>query len=246
MITNQKENIYFIISVIVSVLIYLTLIFSIVGILYIILGMIIVLITHGLFIGNIKGNSIKVSEKQLPEIYKVANKLSKKIGLDRIPDIYVLESGGMLNAFATKFLGRNFIIVYSDVLELAYESGESAVEFILCHELAHIKCNHNTKHLFIYPAMIIPFLGTAYSRACEYTCDIYAATHTPNDSIEGLLILGIGKKLYKQVSVQEICNQVQYNEGFWTWFSEILSTHPTLIKRIKKYNDIKNKNALKI
>ena len=225
----KKERFYFVISLVISVLLYIILIFSII---YGIIGAIFGLIAHGLLIGNIRGNAVKVSERQFSDVYDIARNISNRMELRSMPDIYIVESGGILNAFATKFLGRHFAVIYSDVLELAYQEGESAVEFIISHELAHIKRGHLSWRLFLYPSMLIPFLGTAYSRACEYTCDRFAAHLKPQGSIDGLLVLAVGKKLYKKINVNELRNQSKEEKGFWVWFSEVLSTHPNLTKRV--------------
>lgn len=228
-----KERIYFVISLIVSIILYLLLIVSIVGLVYLIMGAIITLFTHGIFIGNIRGNGIKLSEHQFPEAYQIAKKLSNEMGFFQVPDIYIMESGGLINAFATRFMGRNFIVIYTDVLELAYEEGEDALAFVICHELAHIKRKHLSRRWILLPANFMPFLGSAYSRACEYTCDLVGAYHVPKGAISGLLVLAAGKKLYRKVNVAAISHQAKDEGGFWVWFSEIISTHPNLAKRVR-------------
>ena len=107
--------------------------------------------------------------------------------LNPVPAIYVLQAGGLLNAFATRFLGRSFVVIYSDVLELAYMKGEAELAFVICHELAHIKRKHLAWRWFLYPSMLIPFLGAAYSRACEYTCDRFGAHYRPDGALGGFL-----------------------------------------------------------
>lgn len=150
----------------------------------------------------------------------------------KMPEIYVLQQGGMLNALATKFLGKNFVVIYSDVLEVAYSEGEDALRFIISHEIAHHKRNHLVKHFWLMPAQFIPFLGPAYSRACEYSCDYIATFVQPNNAINGLLILVAGKKLYKRMAVSEFLKTTQLESGFWTWFAEITASHPHLCKRV--------------
>ena len=231
-LVHPKEKIYFRILLVISLIGYLILIFSIAGIGYLVAGMIITLILHGLFIGALRGNGIRVSEKQFPEVYRLTEQYANQMGLSPVPSVYVLQAGGLLNAFATRFLGRNFVIIYSDVFELAYEK-ESALAFIICHELAHLKRKHLTKLWLLYPAMIIPFLGSAYSRACEYTCDRFGAHFRPDGASLGFLILAAGKKLYRNVNLQEYIDQAENERGFWVWFSEIVSSHPNLPKRIK-------------
>ncbi|HXG37759.1 MAG TPA: M48 family metallopeptidase [Bacteroidota bacterium] len=229
---HPKEQLYFGISLVVSILIYVLLVVSIVGVVYILLGAAIGLIVHGYFIGHIRGNAIRVSEKQFQEVYRIASELSLQMGLNPVPAIYILQAGGVLNAFATKFLGRNFIVIYSDVLELAYEKGEAELAFVLSHELAHIKRKHLTWRWLLYPSNLIPFLSQAYSRSCEYTCDRFGAHFRPNGAIGGLLVLSAGKKLFRNVNAQEFSNQTYTETGFWVWFSEILSSHPHLMHRI--------------
>lgn len=231
-LVSPKERVYFGICLVISLLVYLALVVSIVGIVYIAIGAIIAVIVHGLFIGSMRGNGIRVSEKQFPEVYRIASQLANHMGLNPMPAIYVLQAGGLLNAFATKFLGRSFVVIYSDVLELAYSKGESELAFVICHELAHIKRKHLTWRWLLYPSMLVPFLGAAYSRACEYTCDRFGAHYSPDGAVGGLLVLASGKKLYRNVNQQEFSNQATTERGFWIWFSEVLSTHPNLPKRV--------------
>ncbi|MEJ8554159.1 M48 family metallopeptidase [Tepidibacter sp. Z1-5] len=237
---NKKENIYFIIALIASLIFGTIFIISSLGfgLLYLSIVIIISLFLHGLLIGNLKGNAIKVSNKQLPKVYEYIKDFSNTLDLKKVPDVYIVQSGGMLNAFATKFLGKNFVVIYSDVLEMAYEKGENAVKFIVCHELTHIKRNHMTKNALILGSAFIPFLHTAYSRACEYTCDSFATKLVPTGAIDGLLALACGKKLYRKINIDEYCNQIVYESGFFTWFHEVNSTHPNLTKRVKNAIDL--------
>ena len=115
----------------------------------------------------------------------------------------MIQAGGLLNAFATRFFGRDFVVIYSDVLELAYSEGDAELAFVICHELAHIKRKHLTRRLLLYPSMLIPFLGAAYSRACEYTCDRFGAHYQPDGALGGLLVLAAGKMLYHK-STREV------------------------------------------
>lgn len=229
---HPKEKRYFTLSLVISVLIYLLMIISIIGVIYLLIGIIISFIAHGLFIGNIRGNGIKISETQFPEVYHLSKQIASTMGMESVPDIYILQSGGMINAFATKFLGRTFVILYSEVFELAYHEGEAELAFIISHEFAHLKRKHVSHRILLFPSMFIPFLSQAYSRACEYTCDNFAAYYQTAGAENGLLILAVGKELYRKVNIKEYIKQGEIDGGFWIRFSEILSTHPNLPKRI--------------
>lgn len=154
--------------------------------------------------------------------------------LKKVPDVYVLQSGGMLNAFATRFFRKNMVIVYSEIFDLIEDGLEDELYFILVHELAHIKRNHIGKMAFILPSMWIPGLAETYLRACEYTCDRYAAYYSGNlgSSKNSLMMLAIGKKLFYRTEQSEYMKQINQEKGFFVWLSEFISTHPPLPKRI--------------
>lgn len=204
------------------------------------------LIAGIMLIGHLRGNAIKINDRQFPEIYEILKRNSDRLELKKAPEMYLLQSGGILNAFATKFSGRNYIVLYSDVLSAAYQEGIHAVEFIISHELGHIKRNHLGKFnsLFLLPARIIPFLGHAYSRACEYTCDSIGYSLCPEGAEKGILILAAGKDLYKKVNTQELLNNIAYEDGFVMWVVELLMTHPCLVKRIEELDRLRRQDLL--
>ena len=234
-LVHPKEKMYFAITVVVSVLLYLSVFFIFgffVGIGYLVSLAAFLLVGQGLFLGNLKGNAVQVSERQLPDIHQLTVGLSREMGLRQVPEVYIVQSGGVLNALASWFFGKDFVVIYSDVLELAYENGEPAVAFVLAHELAHVKRKHVILRLLFFPGMLMPFLGKAYSRACEYTCDRLGAHWRPDGAADGLRVLAAGKRLYTRVDIEEFRTQGIRDRGFWTWFAEILSTHPYLSNRL--------------
>jgi Zn-dependent protease with chaperone function len=232
-LVHPKERVYFGICLALSVMSYLLLVISLIGLVYIMIGVPIALFVHGLFMGRVRGNGVRVSATQFPEVHRLAWQLAKEMELQPLPAIYVLQAGGLLNAFATRFLGRSFVVIYSDVLELAYAQGEAELAFVLCHEFAHIKRGHLKWRWALYPAMLVPFLGSAYSRACEYTCDRFGAGYRPAGAAGGLLSLAAGTTLYRRVNADEYGLQAEHDRGFWVWLAEITSSHPMLPSRVR-------------
>ena len=176
----------------------------------------------------------------------MADRHSRRLGMDETPAIFVLQSGGVLNAFATRFLGRNFVILYSDVLALATQKGEKAVSFVVGHELGHVQRKHMTRRALLYPAMMFPFLGGAYSRACEYTCDRFGNALEPEGGVDGLLVLAAGRDLYTQVNSTEYARQRETESGFFVRFAEILSTHPNLTKRVAALDSVRQRESIPV
>jgi Zn-dependent protease with chaperone function len=237
---NPRERFLYALMVVVSLLVYGGLLLAGLAkpqvgasiLMYAVMFSLLALFAHGIALGRVRGNAVRVSEKQFPQLHRLATAHSRKLGLKQVPAVYVMQSGGLLNAFATRFLGRDFVIINSDVLELALAQGEAAVGFIVGHELGHVWRGHLKYRLLMAPGLIMPYLGPAYSRACEYTCDRIGAFCQPEGAISGLLVLAAGKQLHAHVDVREYAAQAVTEQSFWTKRAEIISSHPHLPKRV--------------
>lgn len=198
-----------------------------------------------LLVGNLRNNAVRVSPLQFPELFAILKKQSEKLGLKKVPAMYILQSGGLLNAFATKLWGGSYVILYSDIVDAAYQEGMPAVEFIIGHELGHIARKHvnGLWNWFILPAKFIPFLSSAYSRAREFTCDSIGYALCPEGAEKGLLVLAAGKRLHKKINVDELIWNYHQEKGFISWYDEIVSTHPPLIKRIERFHAVTQDTA---
>lgn len=244
-LVNKKERFYFFVLLSLNSLFYFLMFVAFIKlehlaagistiIFYLLFLYVLIIFSQGLFIGAIKNHSVKVTENQLPGVLRSVQNLCQKMDIKNIPEVYIVESGGMLNAFATKFFfgSKSFVVIYSEILELAFEKGEGAIEFVIAHELAHVKRRHMDKRYLLMPMILIPLFGMAYYRACEYTCDSFAASMVGNVAAkQGLSVLGLGKKLYTSLNVEDLIKSAVKNSGFWTLLDEKLSTHPPLFKR---------------
>ncbi|MFC4355455.1 M48 family metallopeptidase [Chryseomicrobium palamuruense] len=234
-IRSSREVVYFIISLLISISIYIVAAVSIVGIGIALIVFAIVFYLQLIMLGSIRGNGVRIHQQQFPDVYARVDVLAKEMGLKKVPDVFVIQSEGALNAFATRFLGRDMVVLYSEVFELAREQGQEELDFILAHELAHVKRRHVWKNLLILPAAFVPFLSQAYSRSCEYTCDRHAAyvIQNPQAARRALTLLGIGKGTFREVNENAYMQQIETESNAAVWLSEILSTHPLLPKRVQ-------------
>lgn len=250
---HKKEKRFFTFMLLVSFLLYTIFLgaafkgkVGLIILIYVALFFILNLLLSILLIGHIKGNAIRINAKQFPDVFEILKNHCALLNLSKVPDMYLLQGNGVLNAFATRFSGRNFVILYSTVLEAAYQEGSDAVSFIIGHELGHIKRNHVgfLKTLLIWPAKMVPFLSSAYSRACEYTCDNIGYHLCPKGAVKGMLILAAGKRLYAKINIEEAVSNFQSESGFMTSFAEAFSTHPAIIKRISVLNQLSRDNLI--
>jgi Zn-dependent protease with chaperone function len=218
---------------IVAIILWIIFVVSVIGIVYGLFLGLFFFIVHLSLIAHLRGSSIKLGPQQMPELYQRVVEISQRMGMEKVPDVYLLQSGGILNAFATKFGGKRFVVLYSDLVKACGDNVD-ALDFIIAHELGHIHRGHLNLRWLLAPAMFFPFLGSAYSRACEYTCDRFGfqAPADPNRSLDGLCILAAGPQFVLMVDRQQFAAQDQdLNTAFMKlggWFA----THPPLARRI--------------
>ena len=227
------ERPLFALSVIVSVALWILAIVSIFGIIYAgAIAFFFFMVRLG-FIAHVRGSAVRLSPEQFPELHQRVSRMAVRLGMMRVPESYVMQAGGALNAFATRFLGVNIVVLYSDLLE-ACADDDAARDMIIGHELGHIQAGHLVWHWLLLPSTLVPFLGTALSRAREYTCDRFglAAAGDRNGALVGLSILAAGARYGRIVNREALVAQrASLNDGLMT-IGEWLSTHPPLSKRI--------------
>lgn len=228
---SPKEQPLFVIGVVISALCWIALVVTLVGLIYGIPILLAVLLAHAFFLAHIRGNGVRVSERQLPALYARVKAAAARLGLAEVPDVYVIQAGGSLNAFATKLLSRRFVIVHSDLVDECRD--ERQLDFVIGHELGHLAAGHLAWNLFLAPFLMMPWLGAAYSRAREYTCDRagYAAVGELEPALRGLAVLAAGGKLAAEVNLPAFMEQREETTGFVPATLELLSSHPYLCKR---------------
>lgn len=219
----------------VSLLIWLVLIVGTVGmaLVYLLLFFVAYCFAQSALISYLKGTAVKITWQQFPDLKERIEQCCQRLGLQQVPDAYLLQMGGVFNAFATRFLGTNFIVLYSDVVD-ALEAKPDAINFYIGHELGHIKRNHLRWSALLMPASLIPLLGAAYARAREYTCDRHGfhACDDLKSAQLGLAALAAGGKRWRQMNVAHYSAQAEETSGFWMSFHELVSDYPWLVKRM--------------
>lgn len=236
----KKEKALFFLSALISALFWLVLVVGTLGLaliwlLFLFIGY---LFVQSALIAWIKGNGVRLSEEQFPDLYQRYVQCCQKLGLQEQPEAYLMNSDGILNAFATRFLGRDFVVLFSSIVD-AMEDNPDAINFYIGHELCHIQRRHLTRGPFLWPASVLPLLGAAYSRAREYTCDQYgrACCDDPQSALQGLTVLAAGEKRWATLNIPAYLAQTQATSGFWMSFHELVADYPWLVKRAARIAD---------
>ncbi len=231
----KNEKRLFGLMLVLSVLVWAALLLGTSGLVlvYALFGFLLYCFAQSALISYIKGTGVRITEEQFPDLKQQITACCSKLDVNTEPDAYLLQMGGALNAFATRFFGRDFLVLYSDVVDgLAHNP--DALNFTIGHELGHIRRKHLRWSTVLMPASILPLVGAAYSRAREYTCDRHglAACDNPVNAEHGLAVLAAGGKRARTMNVDAYVGQSSQTEGFWMSFHELVGDYPWLVKRM--------------
>ncbi|NRA53488.1 MAG: M48 family metallopeptidase [Gammaproteobacteria bacterium] len=233
---HPKESVYRAICVIVGILIWIPLFFAIAIFLPVIAFSL--WITQKFFEASVYGNAIHVNEGQFPALHNIKVELSEKLGLKDVPEFFIINSEGTMNAIAIKFLNKKFVLMYSSLIDLLKTDDNKSIEMVLAHELAHHAAGHTGfwLNLVMKPAMFVPFLGSAYSRACELTADriAYSLVADVDVATTALIKLACGSdKLGKELDMQTFVEQEARVPSLAGFINEIYSSHTRMTKRVE-------------
>ncbi len=185
------------------------------------------------FVSHLKGTGIKVSNEQFPDIYRKFSNCCDKLDFKHLPELYIVNSQGLLNALATRFLRRKYVVLYSGVVD-ALKKYPEGLNFYIGHELGHIKQGHLNWNTLLWPGRLLPVIGTAYSRAREYSCDLHGL-HCCNNLKEAAVamsVLATGPESWTALNIRSYINQSKNTGSFWMSFHELTSDYPWLCKRM--------------
>lgn len=235
-----NEKTLFTIQAVLAAIFWLLLVVGTLGValLYVLALFVGYLFAQSGLIAWIKGNGVRLTEEQFPDLHQRYQQCCQTLAMSPCPEAYLINGGGILNAFATRFLGRNFVVLYSNVVDAMAEHPE-AINFYIGHELGHIKRKHLQWGPFLWPAGILPLIGAGYSRAREYTCDQFgrACCAEADPALRGLAALAAGDKRWASLNVPAYLRQAQETRGFWMSFHELVADYPWLVKRAARIED---------
>jgi Zn-dependent protease with chaperone function len=185
-----------------------------------------------------RGSAVRLSPGQFPDIYAVKDDFSRRLDLQRDPEIYLMSGNGALNAFAASTFGYDFVVIHSELFSNTYEKNKDALAFIIGHELGHLRLGHTRLWYQLSTAYVdrVPLLGGFLSRAREFSCDRHGAYLAPRGE-EGLVLLAAGRYVYKEVDVGELLEQAQRFQGFWPVVAQLPQSHPFTVRRLRALYD---------
>jgi Zn-dependent protease with chaperone function len=196
------------------------------------------------------GNSILVTEKTLPRIFKLSQIASQRLSME-MPDVFVLQSRE-INAYAIGVFGNKSVVLHSEIVKVM---DDDELISIIGHEFSHIKCGHTiwntitrTKEIVSIPVVshVFEILFLYWSRSAEYTADrgCLIASGNWKATTSSFIKLTVGEELAAEVDVDGFIDQVK-RERLITKISGVIMTHPYLADRIIELSEFFNSDHYK-
>lgn len=222
---------------VLGVLVWLGLIVGTVGVILaaLLAGFVAYVFAQSALVAHVRGQGVALSAEQFPDLHAQFKECCDKLGLPEAPEAYVLQAGGVLNAFAAQFLGRRFVVLLSGVVD-AMQAHPDGLRFYIGHELGHLKRGHAVGDLLRLPVLWLPLVGGAYARAKETTCDLHglACSSSGESAARALAALSAGPQRWQQMDMRAYARQAGLGAGFWMSFHELTSGYPWLTKRVAR------------
>lgn len=133
------------------------------------------------YLNNI-ASSIRISEKQLPDLHQLLIGACEILDVE-IPQLYI-QQNPIPNAYTLAIRGQKpFIVIHTSLLELL---NPEEIKAVIAHELGHLKCEHGVylslANIMVLAAGLIPSWGSLVAqslqsqllqwvRCAEFSCD---------------------------------------------------------------------------
>jgi Zn-dependent protease with chaperone function len=184
---------------------------------------------------TVRGTAVELSPRQYEDLYRTADDFAHRLGLRRRPQIYLSNGNGSLNAFAAQATGHDYVVLSNELFTNLYQSNRDGLQFILGHELGHIRLHHVSLwyQVAVAYSQRIPLLGPALSRLREYSSDRHGAYLSPLGAT-GLVLLASGRHTENVVDIGELVRQGEALKGFWVGLSQLPRSHPFTVRRLER------------
>jgi Zn-dependent protease with chaperone function len=184
----------------------------------------------------IYGHYVLIGPEQFPHLHQMVAEGAAAANLSEAPKAFVYNSGGLINAFALRIIGGRYIWLTSALIDA---DTDAQVRFVIGHEIGHHAAGHlDWKRNFLkLPGWIVPFLGPAYSRSRELTCDRVGAylAQDLDAARSALQVLACGCiRLNSEMNPQAFEAQEAMVPPIAGFIVHIFSYYPRLSRRVEE------------
>ena len=183
----------------------------------------------------VRGNSVRLSKIQFPEVYAILEDHCRRLGMARIPELFL--TSGTIRPYSRAYSAwrEDYIILHENLFEADYRKTLDVVSFAIGHELGAIRLGHtaNWNEALLTYISTIKWLANPLHRIRVLSRDRYAAHLTPT-GFRGLLILAAGRRLMDEVNVEDYLDQMRHYGSLWSGVDIFVEATPQLFVRLQQ------------
>jgi Zn-dependent protease with chaperone function len=198
------------------------------------------------------GNSVRVGENQLPDLWSANTAVSRILDMPEVYDLYV--TWGVMGGAQAIGSGKPIIVLDAGLLE---KLGQGEQRVVVAHEIGHILSDHvlymTALNILLRASTGVPFpIGLPlqavravlleWYRAAELSCDRAAtlAVRDPRIVCRTLMVIGGGLSADKLNLDAFMAQAMEYeswddpSDRVRRFFNEIGRTHPYAVRRVSE------------
>ncbi len=193
----------------------------------------------------------QVTPQTAPDLIPLIMTNSARLQVEPV-NVFIVPSNQM-NAYTFGMDSPKAIVLYSSLFKIM---DQDELQFILGHEMGHVKLGHTWLNTLVGGMAGIPSsLGAAaimelafrwWNRACEYSADRAGvlACSKPNKAISALVKLEAGPVALTQAGMQAAMQHISTeDDDIMHNIDELIASHPMIAKRIEEIRQFANTQA---
>jgi Zn-dependent protease with chaperone function len=190
----------------------------------------------------------QVTPQSTPEMIPLIEANSARLQVEPV-NVFIVPSN-QLNAYTFGMDTPKAIVLYSSLFKIM---DQDEIQFILGHEMGHVKLGHTWLNTLVGGMAGIPSsLGAAaimelafrwWNRACEYSADRAGilACGKPGKAITALIKLEAGPAARTQAGMQAAIQHIaSEDDDIMQNLEELLASHPMIAKRVEQIRNFSN------
>jgi hypothetical protein len=183
----------------------------------------------------IRGNSVRLSENQFPEIYAILQSHCRRLGMSELPELFL--TGSSIEPFSNTFSswGEKYIVIHQIIFDIDDRKTMDVISFILGHELGSVRLNHTAvwNEMLLTYVSALKLFRNPLERVRTYSRDRYGAALTPT-GFRGLLISATGRRLMDHVDIEDYLLQSRKYGGLWSNVNVFFEPKPQVLLRLNQ------------
>ena len=88
-----SEEPLLIVAILVSIMAWIVIVVTVVGLVYAVFFAVFFGLMHLTLISHVRGSAVRLGPNQFPELHESVERLARRMGMDRVPEAYLMQAG---------------------------------------------------------------------------------------------------------------------------------------------------------